>query len=135
RYVQSEIPKAHLSADSQYRELDLAIDWNEDRHLSEESADRVVELLQGQGLTASRSSVHVNYAPPGVDKLAAATKVASELFGSRPMDEFVFVGDSLNDVSMFGGFAKSVGVANVQARWAELAHKPKYVTDAAEGAG
>lgn len=135
RYVQSEVPTAHLSADSQYRELDLAIDWNEDRHLSEQTADRVVELLQEQGLTASRSSVHVNYAPPGVDKLTAATRVASELFGGWPLEDFVFVGDSLNDAPMFGGFAKSVGVANVQGRWSELSHKPKYVTDAPEGAG
>ena len=36
---------------------------------------------------------------------------------------------------MFGGFPRSVGVANVRHWWDELTHKPRYVTASAEGAG
>jgi hypothetical protein len=36
---------------------------------------------------------------------------------------------------MFGGFPKSVGVANVRAWWDELDFKPRYVTTGSEGAG
>jgi hypothetical protein len=47
----------------------------------------------------------------------------------------VFVGDALNDASMFGGFPNSVGVANVRRWWDELAHKPRFITEQPEGAG
>ena len=36
---------------------------------------------------------------------------------------------------MFGGFPKSVGVANVKAWWDELDFKPRYLTEKPEGAG
>lgn len=133
--VFEEFPEAGLSFDSQYREVDLAIDWNEDRRLSEEVADRIVASLLTQGFNASRSSLHLNFGPPGVDKFSAARQVSAELFPDQPLEDFVFVGDSVNDAPMFGGFVKSVAVANVRERWTELAHKPRYITDAAEGAG
>ena len=64
-------------------------------------------------------------------------RVLEEVFGERGdnLGDYVFVGDSLNDAPMFGGFDKSVGVANVSERWDELEFKPKYRTDASEGAG
>ncbi len=36
---------------------------------------------------------------------------------------------------MFKLFSRSVGVANVKRWWDELSDKPKFVTEAAEGAG
>ena len=137
RALQSEIPKANLSADSAYREVDMAIDWNEEASLSIAEADRIVELLRADGFAASRSSVHVNFGPPTFDKFSASKEVLKRVFGETEdnYDEYVFVGDSLNDAPMFGGFPNSVGVANVAERWDELTHKPKYKTDAAEGAG
>jgi hydroxymethylpyrimidine pyrophosphatase-like HAD family hydrolase len=48
---------------------------------------------------------------------------------------YVFVGDALNDAPMFGGFPRSVGVANVQVWWDELDTKPRYLTERPEGAG
>jgi hypothetical protein len=137
RAVQTEIPKARLSSDSAYREVDMAIDWNEEVSLSVQEADRIVEILQGEGFNASRSSVHVNYGPPGFNKFTACKRVLAEVFhdAGDDLSDYVFVGDSLNDAPMFGGFPKSVGVANVAERWEELEFKPKYKTDAAEGAG
>jgi HAD superfamily hydrolase (TIGR01484 family) len=141
RAIMSAVPGARLSADSAYREVDLAIDWNEEVSLSTAEADRIVGLLRADGFAASRSSVHVNYGPPTFDKFTASQRILEDVFGEvfddkgTRLDDYVFVGDSLNDAPMFAGFPKSVGVANIQERWDELPHKPKYKTDASEGAG
>ena len=47
--VMVNIPGARMSADSKYREVDLAIDWNEEVHLSLEEADRAVAMLREDG--------------------------------------------------------------------------------------
>ena len=135
--VQRSVPAARLSSDSVYREVDLAIDWNEEASLSLEEAQRVTEILRGAGLRAVRSSVHVNFCPPVFDKLSACLEVVRDVLGGSSDDlaPYVYVGDSLNDAPMFGGFPRSVGVANVRAWWDELPARPRYVTAAAEGAG
>src|SRR6188768_4528214 len=66
--VMSKVPGARLSSDSKYREVDLAIDWNEEVQLSREEAEAAVSMLQKAGFTAVRSSVHVNFGPPHFDK-------------------------------------------------------------------
>ena len=135
--VQRQVPAARLSSDSAYREVDLAIDWNEEVALSIEDAHAVTDILRRAGFRAVRSSVHVNFCPPLFDKLSACLHVVREVFGGR-VDEllpYVYVGDSLNDAPMFGGFPRSVGVANVRAWWDELPARPRYITDAEEGRG
>ena len=135
--IAKRFPGAQLSADSAYREFDLAIDWNEDAQLTIETADEIVEFLLDTGLAASRSSLHVNYGPPGIDKWVACERLLRELFPeiAAPYDGVVYVGDSLNDAPVFGALAKSVGVANVRDRWQDLPHKPRYITPSAEGKG
>lgn len=135
--VQRIVPAARLSSDSAYREVDLAIDWNEEASLSLADAQQVTAILREAGLRAVRSSVHVNFCPPVFDKLSACLEVVRDVLGgaSEELLPYVYVGDSLNDAPMFGGFPRSVGVANVRAWWAELPARPRYVTAAAEGAG
>ena len=135
--IGEQVPDARLSADSAYREVDLAIDWNEEVKLPASDADHIVEMLRSEGFAASRSSVHVNFGPPTFDKFTACRPILEQVFGADMDDlsSFVFVGDSLNDAPMFGGFPKSVGVANVKERWQDLSPKPKFITDAPEGAG
>jgi hypothetical protein len=135
--VMVEVPGARMSSDSKYREVDLAIDWNEEVHLSREEADRVIAVLREAGFAATRSSVHVNFGPPEFDKLTACKVVIEKVLGRDPEDlsSYVYVGDSLNDAPMFAGFPRSVGVANVRKWWDELEHRPSYLTEAAEGAG
>lgn len=135
--VSSKVPGARLSSDSKYREVDLAIDWNEEASLSKPAADEVVALLRRHGFTASRSSVHVNFGPPHFDKLSACVTVVRQVLGGdgNDLSPYVYVGDALNDAPMFGGFPKSVGVANIKAWWDELTFKPAFVTERAEGAG
>jgi len=135
--VMSKVPGARLSSDSKYREVDLAIDWNEEVSLGREEAEIVVQMLRKAGFTAVRSSVHVNFGPPHFDKLSACMTVVRQLLGgdANDLSPYVFVGDALNDAPMFGGFPSSVGVANVKAWWDELPFKPAYLTERPEGAG
>jgi len=135
--VMSRVPGARLSSDSKYREVDLAIDWNEEASLSREEAEECVRIIAKAGLHAVRSSVHVNYGPPHFDKLSACMTVVRQVLGSDANDlsPYVFVGDALNDAPMFRGFPNSVGVANVRHWWEELTHKPAFLTERAEGAG
>jgi HAD superfamily hydrolase (TIGR01484 family) len=130
------VPGARLSSDSVYREVDLAIDWNEEVTLPVADAERLVELLRGRGLTAFRSSVHVHLAPPGFDKLSGCRAVAAELLGDADrLADCVYVGDSLNDAPAFAGFARAVGVGNIDEVWNQLPARPAYLTQAREGAG
>lgn len=130
------VPGAKLSSDSRYREVDLAIDWNEEAALSVPDADSIVDFLRGAGFAATRSSVHVNFGPPHFNKLSACLRVVRDVLGGgEDLSRYVYVGDALNDAPMFGGFPKSVGVANVRRWWNDLAERPKFVTDAAEGEG
>jgi HAD superfamily hydrolase (TIGR01484 family) len=134
--VMSKVPGARLSSDSKYREVDLAIDWNEETKLSRDDAEQCVALLRKAGFTAVRSSVHVNFGPPHFDKLSACTQVVKRVLGGGDdLSPYLFVGDALNDAPMFQGFPTSVGVSNVRAWWDELAHKPAYITERPEGAG
>jgi hydroxymethylpyrimidine pyrophosphatase-like HAD family hydrolase len=135
--VMSKVPGARLSSDSKYREVDLAIDWNEETHLSREDAEMCVSLLQKAGFSAVRSSVHVNFGPPHFDKLSACVHVVKRVLGGdeNNLAPYVYVGDALNDAPIFGGFPTSVGVSNIRTWWDELAHKPAYITELPEGAG
>jgi len=135
--VMGKVPGARLSSDSKYREVDLAIDWNEETKLSRDDAELAVAMLQKAGFAAVRSSVHVNFGPPHFDKLSACMQVVKRVLGgdTSNLAPYVFVGDALNDAPIFGGFPNSVGVANIKAWWDELAHKPAYLTERPEGAG
>src|SRR5215510_11113192 len=56
--VMTKVPGARLSSDSKYREVDLAIDWNEEVSLSRDEAETCVALIRKAGFAAVRSSVH-----------------------------------------------------------------------------
>ena len=47
----------------------------------------------------------------------------------------IFIGDSLNDDTMFGFFDHSIGVANVRRYESTLAHVPKWITQSERGEG
>jgi len=135
--VMQKVPGARLSSDSRYREVDLAIDWNEEVSLTKEDAETCVALINKAGLSAVRSSVHVNFGPPHFDKLSACMTIVRQVLKGNPNDlaPYVYVGDALNDAPMFGGFPTSVGVANIKAWWDELAFRPAFLTERPEGAG
>jgi hypothetical protein len=135
--VMSKVPGARLSSDAKYREVDLAIDWNEEVSLQLSDAEQVVAIIKRAGLEAVRSSVHVNFGPPQFDKLSACLQLVRQVLKQDPADlsSYVYVGDALNDAPMFRGFPTSVGVANIKQYWDELAHKPAFLTEKPEGEG
>jgi HAD superfamily hydrolase (TIGR01484 family) len=136
--IEREVPGAMLSQDSGGRETDIAIDHSEFTHLPQERIDEVVALMRAEGMNATVSSIHVNGWYGGHNKLAGARWIVRELLGRALDDElqnWVYVGDSTNDVLMFQHFPHSVGVANIRRFEAQLAFKPRYVTEGERGAG
>src|SRR6478672_5024982 len=91
--VMSKVPGARLSSDSKYREVDLAIDWNEEASLSADDAELVVKLLRKAGFTAVRSSVHVNFGPPHFDKLSACMHLVRQILkgDANDLSPYVYV--------------------------------------------
>ncbi len=137
RIVQT-IPGANLSRDSGGRETDIAIDHSEFTTLDAGRIAQVVRLMQDQGLHATVSSIHINGWLGDHDKLTGARWITQHLF-RRPLDaevdRWAFVGDSTNDVLMFGHFRHSIAVANVRRFEAQLTCLPRYITPSERGAG
>lgn len=130
------VPGSRLSMDSQATEVDLAIDYAEDAKLGASAADRLEAVLSRRGVTAVRSSVHVNAWLGRFDKRSTAQLFLRREWGAslaRGDRRWVYVGDSFNDQPMFGAFPLSVGVANVLD--VALAVQPRFVTHAREGSG
>jgi HAD superfamily hydrolase (TIGR01484 family) len=133
-----EIPGALLSEDSPGRETDMAIDHSEFTHLSPADIARVVALMQGEGLHATVSSIHINGWFGDHNKLVGARWIVRQLWQrdlDSEMDRWVYIGDSTNDQLMFQAFPHSVGVANIRRFEAQLSHPPRYITRAERGAG
>ena len=133
------VPGCALASDQLYRECDLAIDFCEDvPPLPRADVDRIVALMEAEGMTAKVSSIHVNGWFGAYDKLGMTRTLLSEAFGldlDRERARFVFAGDSPNDAPMFAFFPHAVGVANVRAFADRIATLPAYVTAGEGGAG
>ena len=137
--ILAEVRGCALASDQLYREADLAIDFREDvPPLSSEAVDRIVGLMESEGMTAKVSSIHVNGWFGRYDKLGMTRTFFREVLGvdlDRDKDRYVFVGDSPNDAPMFAYFPLSVGVANVRAFADRIATPPAFVTSRNSGAG
>jgi HAD superfamily hydrolase (TIGR01484 family) len=137
--ILAAVPGCALASDQAYRETDLAIDYCEDvRPLPLEAAERIAALMRQAGLAARISSIHVNGWFGDYDKLSMTRALLRERFDlelAAANREVVFVGDSPNDASLFAYFDHSVGVANVRRFAGRMEAAPKYVTEAASGAG
>jgi HAD superfamily hydrolase (TIGR01484 family) len=133
------VPGSALASDQAYRETDLAVDYCEDvAPLPLKAAEQIAALMRRAGLRAKISSIHVNGWFGSYDKLEMTKVLFKERFEidlAGDNRSAVFVGDSPNDAPMFDFFEKSVGVANVRRFLGGLSHEPKYVTQAASGAG
>ena len=134
-----EVPGCALASDQFCRLYDLAIDFREDvAPLPDSAIDRIVALMEQEGMTAKVSSIHVNGWFGDYDKLTMARAMMQERYGidlDAERSRCVFVGDSPNDAPMFAYLPHSVGVANVAAYRERIAHLPTWVTEAPCGAG
>lgn len=137
--VLREVPGTAFASDQPFREADIAIDFCEDvPPLPREAVDRIVAIMEGEGLTAKVSSIHVNGWIGRYDKLGMSRRFLAEAFDidlDRERDRFVFAGDSPNDAPMFAHFPNAVGVANVRAFLDRIATPPAWITRGEAGAG
>jgi HAD superfamily hydrolase (TIGR01484 family) len=136
--IEREVPGAQRSTDSAGRETDIAIDHSEFTHLPSEKIAQVVQVMQGEGLQATVSSIHINGWIGAHNKLQGAHWIVRELFDrdlAKEMHRWAYVGDSTNDQLMFEAFENSVGVANITRFVPELKHLPRYITPSERGAG
>jgi HAD superfamily hydrolase (TIGR01484 family) len=136
--VLREVRGTQLARDSAGRETDMAIDHSEFAHLSDAQIAAVVALMTGEGMQATVSSIHINGWYGRHNKLEGARWAVRELL-QRDLDlemaQWVFIGDSTNDVLMFQAFEHSVGVANVRRFETQLTQLPRYITQGERGAG
>lgn len=130
--ILAAVPGCAIASDQPYREADLAIDFREDvPPLPMEAVERIVSLMQDEGLTAKASSIHVNGWFGGYDKLSTSRLMLREEFGidaDASRDTLVFAGDSPNDQPMFAFFPNAVGVANVREMASLMESLPAWVT-------
>jgi HAD superfamily hydrolase (TIGR01484 family) len=136
--IEKEVAGARRSQDSAGRETDIAIDHSEFTHLPQHAIDEVVRVMQGAGMTATVSSIHINGWFGTHSKLTGARWIVRKLWGrdlDDEIDRWVYVGDSTNDQVMFEHFPHSVGVANIRRFEALLTHPPRYITPSERGAG
>ena len=128
-----------LASDQRYRETDLAIDYCEDvSPLPRVAVDRIVAMMQAEGMTAKVSSIHVNGWFGEYDKLATTRLLMREVFHvdlDAQRDAFVFAGDSPNDAPMFAFFPNAIGVANVRRFLDRISTPPAWITQKEAGAG
>ena len=136
--IEARIEGALRATDSAGRETDIAIDHSEFVHLNDSQIAQVVALMQGEGMHATVSSIHINGWFGAHNKLEGARWIVQQLWGrdlDDEMDSWAYVGDSTNDQLMFKAFANSMGVANIARFVPQLAHLPRYVTHGERGAG
>ena len=136
--VLHDVPGATLARDSAGRVTDIAVDHSEFAHLDQRQIEQVAALMRAEGLQATVSSIHINGWIGEHDKLSGARWIVQRLYG-RDLDaereQWLYVGDSTNDQTMFGHFPLSVGVANLL-HFADRLHTwPAYLSDGERGAG
>ena len=139
RTILAAVEGTALASDQHYRESDLAIDYCEDvEPLDQASVDRIVALMEAEGMTAKVSSIHVNGWFGRHDKLSMTRTLFADAHGialDAQRDTFVFAGDSPNDAPMFGYFPNAVGVANLRRFIDRMPTPPAYITASEAGAG
>jgi HAD superfamily hydrolase (TIGR01484 family) len=137
--VMAEVPGCAIASDQPYREADLAIDFREDvAPLPMGDVQRIVTIMEAEGLTAKASSIHVNGWFGGYDKLSTSRLMMREEFAidlDAARSAFVFAGDSPNDQPMFRFFPNAVGVANVREMEELMQDLPAWVTPSAGSHG
>ena len=137
--IVATVPGSALASDQHYRETDLAIDYCEDvAPLSALDVDRIVALMQAEGMTAKVSSIHVNGWFGDYDKLAMTRILMREAFAldlDAARSTCVFAGDSPNDAPMFAYFPNAVGVANLRRFLDRIVTPPAWITTREAGAG
>ncbi len=137
--LEIKVPGAKISADQNYREFDLAIDFAEEvDELSKADILKISNIMMEHGLHPKISSIHVNGIPEKISKLYGCENFLESEYSKTiedMLEKVIFVGDSPNDEPMFKGFRYSCGVANIKNFINELETLPYFVASKNGGEG
>lgn len=131
--IRAQVSGSELSADQRWRETTLAF-----RNPGPPISDRIAARLVAAGGHTVVNSMWVLGWFAAFDKLAMTRRIMAGLFAAdieHDRSAFIYVGDSLNDESMFGFFPNSVGVATVRNYTSRMTTPPQWVTDGGGGRG
>ncbi|HJL14787.1 MAG TPA: HAD-IIB family hydrolase [Sandaracinaceae bacterium LLY-WYZ-13_1] len=136
--VAARFEEIAVAGDQPARRCDLAFDVGEEASVPAARVAELVDTIEAAGARATVSSVHAHAVPGGWDKARGVVRAARDALGEdldADRAAWLFVGDSGNDAAAFAHFEHTVGVANVRAHLPRLEVPPRWVTEAARGAG
>lgn len=136
--VAEQMPEARLAADQRARRCDLAYDVGDRAEMPPADVDRLVSIIEAEGMRCPVSSVHAHAVAGDWDKARGVVRAARQVLGldlDRDRERWLFVGDSGNDAEAFAWFPLSVGVSNVRPHLSRLTVPPAFVTLADRGQG
>jgi len=138
-----DYPDIGFADDQAFRFCDVAINLSQDREpideaICQELLDSIRQLrVDGEVVNAALSSIHLNVWVGHHSKRFTAEHYLLENAenGMIQLDEVAYVGDSLNDESMFAWLSNTVGVNNIEPVLDKLAVKPAYIATRNGGYG
>ncbi|MBE9042934.1 HAD family phosphatase [Pleurocapsales cyanobacterium LEGE 10410] len=132
--LQTKFPQLTASSDNRFRLTDWTFEVN---NLSPTELEQIDFVCQSEGYGFTYSTIQCHIKPTYQDKAHGLNKIISQHFPHLKPQEFITVGDSPNDESLFNQdeFPLSVGVANVMEYRDRLKYLPAYVTSKFESEG
>ncbi|NVK17747.1 MAG: HAD family phosphatase [Methylocystaceae bacterium] len=130
----STFPQINFTEDQNFRLTDIAFDIGQQVKIEAEQARQAAQWWSKKGLNARLSSIHINVWAGSYTK----AKTSQKWLENHPdihADDCIFIGDSLNDDTMFQQYQHSVGVANISPYLEDLVHMPQYITSQNGGYG
>ncbi|AGH80036.1 HAD family hydrolase [Psychromonas sp. CNPT3] len=141
--VLTEYPDIRFAYDQPFRYCDVAINLSQDREpvsdkLSHELLAKIKKLtVNGQRVNASLSSIHLNAWVGKHNKRLSTEQYLFDNGQSPPLslNEIAYIGDSLNDETMFAWLPTTFGVKNIEAILPQFKAKPAYISTKNGGYG
>lgn len=142
-----DYPDVDFAQDQVFRFCDVAINLSQDRvplstEVCRELMEKITKLtIDGQRVYATESSIHLNiWVGEHSKRLTVEKYLRNEaVLNARPdlinINEIAYIGDSLNDESMFEWLSLTFGVRNIEPTLARFKDKPKFMTTKKGGYG
>ncbi len=137
--LRDRFPAIPVADDAPQRVGDLTFDIGEQvEPLAQHLVDEAAAFVRKEGFFATSSSIHLHASVAEFSKQATTQRILADVFGVADADarrDYVFIGDSGNDATMFAHYPLSIGVANVARHVSRLSRPPAYIAEQAYGAG
>ncbi len=127
-------PMIDFTQDQDFRLSDIAFDIGQHVEIDRAIAEKATQWWWDRGITARCSSIHINVWIGSYNKASTALKWLRQQHHIT-LEDCLFIGDSLNDDSMFEQFPQSIGVANIAPFLKSMSHPPRYLCENNGGYG